>query len=229
MDSRSVLKSVAVHKHIVKGSEIIMNNRTLVYVTFLPDCIIFRTVTRKRKSPQCFYILRSRLAELEYKSQTIAQDINSFAVIRRNTYAETIEIEFTWLSGDSSYVFGYKQTIILPYDKFSVFSREITSDSCPVKWKTLSIDNSHKQPQLIFKSKKNLHAVLADSMIRHKLVCYLRDNFRWAQSDRIEFYDDFQPYSFVFKEFKNGKPAMTGGLILHNQDNLPKARYSIHT
>ncbi len=69
-----------------------MNNRTLVYMTFLPDCIIFRTVSRKRKSPQCFYILRSCLAELEYKPKIIAQDINSFAVIRRGTYANVINL-----------------------------------------------------------------------------------------------------------------------------------------
>lgn len=205
-----------------------MNDRTLVYMTFLPDCIIFRTVSRKCKSPQCFYILRSRLAELEHKPKIIAQDINSFAVIHKNNYAETIEIEFTWLSGDCSHIFGYKQTIILPYDELLVFCRKITSESCPVTRKTLSIDNSHKHPQLIFKSSKNLHTALIDSTIRRKLVHALCNNFRWPQSERIEFYDDFLPYSFVFKEIKNWKSAITGGLILHNQNDISKSYYSIH-
>lgn len=108
-----------------------MTEHLYIYMTFLPDCIIFRTVSCKRESPQCFYILRSRLAELEYKPKIIAQDINSFAVIRRGTYADTIEIEFTWLSGDS-HMYGYKQMIVLPCDKLSVFSRKITSESCAV-------------------------------------------------------------------------------------------------
>jgi len=205
-----------------------MNDRTIVYMTFLPDCIIFRTVSRKRKSPQCFYILRNHLAELEYKPKIIAQDINSFAVIRRGTYADTIEIEFTWLSGDS-HMYGYKQMIVLPCDQLSAFSRKITSESCPVTWKTLSINNSHKRPQLIFKSNKNLHAALADSTVRHKLARFLCDAFHWSQSEKIEFYDDYMPYSFVFKEFRNEKPVITGGLILHNREDISKSYYSIHT
>ena len=100
---------------------------------------------------------------------------------------------------------------------------------CSSDLKTLSIDNSHKQPQLIFKSSKNLHAALTDSTIRRKLVRSLRDEFHWPQSERIEFYDNFLPYSFTFKEIMNGKSAMTGGLILHNQDDIQKSHYSIHT
>lgn len=205
-----------------------MNDRTLVYMTFLPDCISFRTVSRKRKSPQCFYILRSRLAKLEYKPEIMAHDMNSFAVIRRDKYANTIEIEFTWLSGDS-HIYGYRQTIILPCDKLSAFSHKITSESCAVTWKTLSIDNSHKCPQLVFRSKKNLQAALADNTVRHKLVHFLRDAFRWPRSERIEIFDDYTPYSFIFKEFRDGKPGITGGLILHGQDDMQNAYYSIHT
>lgn len=118
---------------------------------------------------------------------------------------------------------------ILPYNELSLFCRKITSESYLVVWKNLSIDNSHKQPQLIFKCFKNLHAALTDSTIRRKLVHFLRDEFRWSRSDRIEFYDDFVPHSFVFKEFRDGQPTMTGGLILHNQDDMQKASYSIHT
>lgn len=206
-----------------------MNDRTLVYMIFRTDCISLRTVSRSRKSPHHFYILRSKLEELEHTSGIIVHDIESFAVLRRDTYAGTIEIELTWLSGNGISVSGYKETIILPYDQMRAFLNKSTVEDKPSVWKTLSIDNSHKRPQIIFKCSKNLHAALTDNIIRRKLVRSLRDEFHWPRSERIEFFDDFVPYSFVFKEIMNGKSAMTGGLILHNQDDMKKAHYSIHT
>lgn len=206
-----------------------MNNRTLVYMTFRSDYISLRTVSRSRKSPHCFYIPRSKLEELEHTSGIVIHDISSFTVLYRNTHTETIEIEITWLSGDEITVSGYKETIILPYDQMRAFLNKSTSEGTPIIWKTLSIDNSHKRPQLIFNCSKNLHAALADSTIRRKLIRSLRDEFFWPRSERIEFFDDFVPYSFMFREIMNGKSAMTGGLILHNQDDMQKAHYSIHT
>lgn len=206
-----------------------MNDRTLVYMIFRTDCICLRTVSRSRKSPHHFYILRSRLEALEHTPYMIVHDIYSFAVLRRDTHGGTIEIEITWLSGDGITVSGYKETIILPYDQMRAFLNKSTSEGTPVVWKTLSIDSSHKRPQIIFKSSKNLHAALADRMVRHKLLHSLRDEFCWPRSERIEFYDDFVPYSFAFKEIVGGKSVMTGGLILHNQDDMQKAHYSIHT
>lgn len=206
-----------------------MKDRTLVYMIFRTDCISLRTVRRSRKSPHSFYIPHSRLEALEQTPYMIAHDLNSFAVLRRDIYAGNIEIELTWLSGDGHAVSGYQETVILPYGQLAAYLDKSTSEDSPVVWKTLSIDNSHKQPQLVFKSSKNLHASLADNIVRHKLVRSLRDEFRWPQSERIEFYDDFLPYSFTFKEYQGGKSVMTGGLILHNQDDRKKARYSIHT
>lgn len=206
-----------------------MNDRTLVHMIFRTDCICLRTVSRSRKSPHRFYILRSRLEELEHTPYMIVHDIYSFAVLRRDTYVGTIEIEITWLSGDTHALSGHKETIILPYDQMRAFLNKSTVEDCPIIWKTLSIDNSHKRPQLIFKCSKNLHAALADSIIRRKLIRSLRDEFRWPCSEKIEFFDDFVPYSFLFKEFRDGQPVMTGGLILHHQDDMQKAHYSIHT
>lgn len=206
-----------------------MNDRTLVYMIFRADCISLRTVSCSRKFPHRFYILRSRLKELEHTPHIIVHDIESFAVLRRDTYAETIEIELTWLSGDGITVSGYKETIILPYEQMAAYLDKSTSEGTPVVWKTLSIDSSHKRPQIIFKSSKNLHAALINSTIRRKLVRSLRDDFRWPRSERIEFYDDFVPYSFMFREIKDGQPTITGRLILHNQDDMQKAHYSIHT
>jgi len=206
-----------------------MTNRTLVYMIFRTDCISLRTVSRLKKSPHRFYISHSRLEELEHASQIIVQDIHSFAVLRRDHTSKTVEIELTWLSGDNYSVSGYKETLILPYDQMAAFLSKSTLENKPAVWKTLSIDNSNKRPQLIFKSRKNLHDALAYHTIRHKLVHALLDEFQWPQAEKIEFFDDFLPYSFVFREIKNGKPAMSGGLILHQQDDTQKAYYSVHT
>ena len=206
-----------------------MNDRTLVYMIFRVNCIVLRTVSRSRKSPHRFYVPRSRLEELEHTPYMIVHDISSFAVLRRNNHDGTIEIELTWLSDDGISVSGYKEIIILPYDQMRTFLNKSTSEDTPIVWKTLSIDNSHKRPQLVFKSTKNLHAAITDNAIRRKLVRSLRNVFRWPAAERIEFFDDFVPYSFIFKEIKNGQSAITGGLILHNQDDMQKAHYSIHT
>lgn len=125
-----------------------MNDRTLVHMIFRADCISLRTVSRSRKSPHRFYILRSKLEELEHTPYMIVHDIESFAVLRRDTYAGTIEIEITWLSGDGITVSGYKEIIILPYDQMRAFLNKSTVEDSPIVWKTLSIDNSHKRPQI---------------------------------------------------------------------------------
>ena len=206
-----------------------MNNRILIHAVANKDCISFRTVSRSRKSPHWFYVLRNKLAELEHKSGITVHDINSFAVLHRDVNAGTVEIEFTWLSGDKDNVTGYQETVILPYDKLMAFVYNSTLEDDSVTWKALSIDNTRKCPQIVFKSRKNLHSVLEDSTIRHKLVRFLRDGFNWPSAEKIELYDDFIPYSFTFREIKNGKPAISGGLVLHGQENVQKAYYSIHT
>lgn len=206
-----------------------MNNRILIRATASKDCISLKTFSRKRKSPHWFYILRSSLAELEHKPEIIVHDIYSFAILYRYTNAGTVEIDFTWLSGDKDSVTGYQETVILPYDKLMAFVYNSTLEDDSATWKALSIDNSRKRPQIVFNSRKNLHNVLANRILRHKLVCFLRNGFNWYYSDKIELYDYFTPYSFMFREIKNGKQAMTGGLILHGQENMKKAYYSIHT
>lgn len=109
-----------------------MNDRTLVYMIFRTDCISLRTVSRSRKSPHRFYILRSRLKELEHTSGVIAHDISSFAVLRRDTNAGTLEIEITWLSGDGTTVSGYKEIIILPYDQMRTFLNKSIFEESPI-------------------------------------------------------------------------------------------------
>ena len=191
--------------------------------------IDFRTVSRSKKSPHRFYVLRDTLADLEHKPKIIVRDIRSFAVLYRNVRAGTLEIEFNWLNGNGYNLMGWEETVTLPYEEFAAFVHNSTVESGPKEWKTLSVDKSERQPQIIFNSHKNLHKALQNGTVRHKLVRFLRDGFQWPDAERIELCDDFMPYSFLFREIKNGKTALSGGLILHHQDNIQKAYYGIHT
>lgn len=204
-----------------------MKERTLIHLIFREDHICLRTVSRSRRSPHRFYISRDSLKELEHKRNVIVHDIRSFAVLRRDGHDKTIEIETTWISGDEDNLSGYQDTLILPYEKIKECMRECQQGG-PVTWKTFSMV-PREQPPLVFKSRKNLHAVLENALVRRKLVRFLRDQFRWPYSERVEFYDDFMPYSFIFKEIRGGEPVMTGGLILHGQEDLEHAYYSMHT
>lgn len=202
-----------------------MKDRTLVYMTFRDSTVSLRTVSRSRKSPHRFYIPCQELKGLETGSTALVQDIHSFAKLRRDAYAGTVEIAFTWLEGNGNGVSGYQEAITLPYGEMM----ECLRQSKLFVWKTLSIDNSTKQSQIVFKSRKNLHAALANGAIRRKLIRFLRDQFRWAYAEKIEIYDDFVPYSFFFRETRNGETGLSGGIILHGQEDMKNAYYSMHT
>lgn len=191
--------------------------------------IDIRTVSRRRKSPNRFYILRDALADLEHKPKIIVRDIRSFAVLCRNVRAGTLEIEFTWLNGDGHELIGWQETVVLPYEQFMSFVHNSTLPGGPKEWKTLSMDSSERQPKLIFNSRHNLCAAIQNGIVRRKLIRFLRGGFKWPDAERIELFDDFLPYSFMFREIKNGKEVLFGGLILHNQDDIGKAYYGIHT
>ena len=202
-----------------------MKDRTLVYMTFRDSTVSLRTVSRSRKSPHRFYIPCQELEGLEAGSTALVQDIHSFAMLRRDAHAGTVEVTFTWLEGNGNGVSGYQESITLPYGKMM----ECLHQSKPFVWKTLSIDSSAKQAQIVFKSRKNLHAALANGVIRRKLIRFLRDQFRWAYVEKIEIYDDFMPYSFFFRETRGGETGLSGGIILHGQEDMKTAYYSMHT
>lgn len=87
----------------------------------------------------------------------------------------------------------------------------------------------HNAPTLVFHSKTNLHAAANNRFVRRKLARCLRDNFHWKDIDAICFYDDFLPYSFFFREIRNGQSGICGGLIFHRQEDSSEAHYAIHT
>lgn len=228
---KTVITASRLREHTQKKEMItILKEKTFVSMVFRKIYICFHTVSRSRKSPHWFYISRDSLKELEYKSKVIVYDIRSFAVLRVDAHTGTIEIEITWLSGDEDHLSGYQDMLALPYEKMKECLRE-SQQGEPVVWKTLSMGTHREQPhpRFVFNSRKNLHAVLENKIIRCKLIRFLRDQFQWPCSERIEFYDDFVPYSFTFKEIRENKPVMTGGLILHGQEDLKSAHYSIHT
>lgn len=212
-----------------KECDILKSRNTLVKAYAEEYGIDFRTVSRNRKSPHRFYILRDAMEDLENKERIIVRDIRSFAVLHMNTYAGTLEIEFTWLNGDRHNISGFQESVVVSYEKFMAFVHQSTVESSPKEWKTLSIDNSKKQPRIVFNSRRNLCAAIQNGIVRKKLVRFLHDGFQWPEAEQIELCDDFMSYSFLFREIKNGKTALSGGLILHCQDDIKKSYYGIHT
>lgn len=206
-----------------------MSNRTLVKLTASEYCVGFSTVSFRRRSPRTFLVTRSQLEKLEAEGAVIAQDIHCFAVFRRNTLAGTVSIEFAWLHSEMfKKLVGYEETVTLPYDAFMRFVRESQQEGGPSQWAALSVIDT-RRPKLVFYDTAGLHKCVENRLVRKKLARFLRDHFQWTDADEIGFYRDFVPYSFLFREVCRGKPGIVGGVILHMQDDMKKAYYSLHT
>lgn len=206
-----------------------LKNRTLVKLSAEKYCVGFRTISRSGKSPREFLISRDRLEKLELEQMVIANDIHSFAILRRNVPAGTLHIDFTWLHSEGENdVAGHKETVTIRYDSLMAFVHDSAKEGGPSKWSTLSVIEG-KQPRLIFYDMDGLRRCLEHINVRVKLLRFLRDNFKYSTADEIGFYHDFEPYSFFFRESRNGEPGIGGGLILHNQSDMTKAYYSMHT
>ena len=205
-----------------------MSNRTLVKVSASENCIGFRTISRNRKSRQRYLVTRDQLARLEYEPQIITRDIYSFAVLRRDSNAGTLSIDFSWLNGSSGgKLMGWEETVTLPYDALTDFVQTSAQEGGPKEWKTLSIQKT-TTPQIVFVDKDRLHKCLENRVVRKKLAQALRDNYQ--HDERVEFYHESVPYSFVFRSFRDGWSPLVGGLIFHNSEgDLKKAYYSVHT
>ena len=196
-----------------------MESRTLVKVIVAKNCLAFRTISRTRKSPQNFYILRESFEELEnlLNPAVTVSDIRSYAEMRRNIPKNTVDIRFCWLCGCEDQLSGWAETVTLPYDDLIRLARNGTQGEV---WSVLSLQENG-QPRLVFSSKRNLRAAAGNKLVRHKLAKCLRGGFR--------FYDETIPYSFFFREIRCGQPGICGGLILHGQEDMSKAYYSVHT
>ena len=210
-----------------KRRKIILNNRTLVKVSAGEYCMGFKTISQRKKSPQTFLITRDMLAQLEQKPEIITQDIYSFAALRLNTAARTLTISFSWLQRRfDCELAGWEETAVLPYDALTSFMEASAQKGGPKTWRVLSLQNT-VTPQVVFVDTEGLRKCLENRTVRRKLARALRDNF-WG-ADRVVFYHDFESYSFMFQSCRAGRPSITGGLILHDQNDLKKAHYSVHT
>lgn len=204
-----------------------MDNRTMVKITEYDNSYAVRTVSRDFHSSKNFYILKSELDKLQRDGCIIFRDIYSYADIKycktRKGVADKIQITFSWLSspGDGTLT-GRVETISIPPDSFDLSLH----GEGEVK-KVLSIPD--KLPVIECRSQKNLHRVVENRQLRSKLARFLDKNFRWVDYDRIVLYDDFVPYSFVFDGYAKYSSGICGGIILHGQENLQTAYYSIHT
>jgi len=115
--------------------------------------------------------------------------------------------------------------VVLDYEKLMEFVRASAEADGPNEWRCLSLPPRRKRPRLVFRCHERLRECFGNKTVRHKLVKFLRDNFKWPRTERIEFYSDYVPYSFFFREFRGDTPVMCGGVILHgqglNQKNTP--------
>lgn len=207
-----------------------MNNRTLVKASAGEYCIGFKTISRVKKSRREFLVTRDELMRLEQEQVVISHDIHSFASLRKSAANGLMTIDFTWLSGGcGGEVRGWEETVTLPYDALMAFVRDSAQEGGPAKWKHLSLRLTAR-PKLVFHDRERLLECLANRMVRKKLSHALRDNFHYPYVERIEFYHDFAPYSFLFREVRNGRDGVVGGFIFHSaQGDSRNATYSVHT
>ena len=204
-----------------------MDNRTLVKVSAGENCIGFKTISRKRKSPRTFLVTRSTLARLAQEPEIITQDIHCFAALRLNIASRALSINFCWLKSSlNDRLNGWEETVTLPYDALMAFVDASAQEGSPKKWKILSLQTT-MAPQIVFVDTEGLRKCLENRTVRRKLARALRDNFRGA--DRVELYRDFETYSFMYRSNRAGRSSIVGGLILHDQNDLKKAQYSVHT
>ena len=211
-----------------------MTDRILFRARAWENTISIQTYTPRMKSPQRFYITYSELDRLQSEDSIISNDIHSFVVLRLDERRDRITFEFTWLSGRSfDRVEGHEQTVHLRWSKFRDYLDTVRQPDCPEEdkiFRALSLGVSKSRPRLVFDgSRANLHAAIADPVIRRKLSKALMANFNWPYAEEIHLTNDFVPYSFFFREFQGGRACMCGGLILHGQDDMSKAYYGIHT
>lgn len=209
-----------------------LNDKILIKVFAREYCIGFKTISHQRKSERIFWVTREKIGTLEHMKSAetiIVNDIYSFAALKRDIPAGTVEIEFSWLSGSVNHLTGWTQNVTLPYDALMDFTHRSTEKDGPKMWNILSMQEK-SQPKLVFRDQRRLRECLENHMVRKKLSRALRDNFHSPCVEQIIFGYDSEPFSFMFREMRDGRAGICGALILHNfQNDLKKAYYSVHT
>ena len=202
-----------------------LNENTLVKVTASEDRISFRTVSRSYKSPHRFVILRSALKRLADESCMVS-DLSSFASLWHVQGTNDLHICFSWLSDHNGTLSGRKELIRLPFCETMRFLHDSISPDGPKERAFLSFGRL-ADPWLHFDAPNNLKNVLAVPLLRRRLVRFLRDHFHWRNGGEVRFFDDCDPFSFTFREYLPGRTG--GGVVLHREEDLKNAYYSLHT
>ena len=204
-------------------------SKTLVKLSAWKDWIDIRVITHDKKERHTFCVERAKLLQIRETREVIARDSAGFAAFQYHSYNGTVIVQFFWINPTDTGAFrGWNQTVILDYQNLMSFLSMSADPSGPKNWKMLSKDPSNA-PRLVFPGQRNLKQVVGNKLIRRKLSKFLRDNFRWRNTMEIQFFSDFVPYSFFFREIRHDGVGIQGGLILHGQEQMEKAYYSIHT
>lgn len=211
---------------IIRG-EYKMESRTLVKIKAESQYLLFRTISRGKKSPHAFYIPRSSPERLDGLSDpvVVVSNFPDFAEFRRNVARGELQIRFSWMNCTNDRLTGWTETVTLPYDVFIHFLRSAAEGE---QWSVLSSEKS-LSPRLIFCEGDAIREVASNKLVRRKLARFLRDHFQWKSGGTIHFFSDYVPYSFFFRETPDGQPGICGGLILHDQEDMKRAYYSVHT
>lgn len=130
------------------------------------------------------------------------------------------------LRGGVNEIAGYTENVLLPFAPFREYLAGKVEEGQLWKWLSLS---ERRTPPLEFHSRSHLHEVVANPEIRHKLGIFISRNLQWPDYTKIVVSDDWIPYSFAFTGYRVGGPGISGGIILHGQENMQKAYYGIHT
>ncbi|MCI8287403.1 MAG: hypothetical protein HFH89_07080 [Lachnospiraceae bacterium] len=210
-----------------------MNNRIMIKLSASEGCISLRTVSRGFRSPHRFILLEKELRELEVKKYHLAMDIRSFAELHLEKDTEgrdtdILEIRFIWLSDvGKNKLSGTEEILRFPWQAV----KESIEKSRSLKGAAVGLLSmgGNKKPKIEFHSRRNLKAVVEKRVLRKKLGRFLGCHFTCDNGGRIMVFDDFEPYSFFFREERPAGTGMCGGIILHGRENLKEACYEIHT
>lgn len=209
------------------------DKRTLLKISASEESVSLRTVSRGFRSPSRFVVLEKELKELEEKRYVITVDIRSFAEMRlaragAEEDGDILEVRFAWLSdAGAGRLSGMEENLRFSWQKLKEgIERSRSLNGGAVGVLTLS---DCRYPRIEFQSRKNLRAVAGERILRRKLGKFLSRHFAWKGSRRIVVYDDFEPYSFFFREERPAGTGICGGIILHGREDLKKAYYGIHT
>ncbi len=208
-----------------------MTNRIMLCAEAGENAVGIRTVSARMKSPHRFYIGYDEFDRLRRDGRAISSDIHSFVTLRLDQARDRIVFLFTWLARHGlDRMEGTEQTVTLRWSEFEGFLQNCRQPDGSRTFRGLSLDTGKGRPRLVFAgNRQNLKAAVGSRRIRHKLGKALDRNFNWPDAEEIRLYNDFTPYSFFFREYRNGRPGLCGGLIFHNQEDMDKAYYGLHT